>query len=67
MLLYIKSLIQKSTHCSLEIEAMATDVSSVYCLQVQLSLKGNDKKKRYECTRDNEAFDIQRKSANSLS
>ena len=46
---------------------MATDVSSVYCLQVQLSLKGNDKKKRYECSRDNEAFDIQRKSANSLS
>ena len=55
---------QKSTHFGLEFEAMAFDVSCVYCSQVQLSLKG--KKKHFELSRDNEAFDIQRKSANSL-
>ena len=37
---------QKSTHCGLEFEAMATAVSCVYRSQVQLRLKRNDKKKK---------------------
>ena len=44
---------QKSTHCGLEFEAMATETTK--------------KKKHEECSQDNQAFDIQTKSANSLS